>query len=83
MFWADSSLMLYGLFPCFVFAVVADLFAVASEIGPGFSPGIESNHKWGFSPWDMSSYPRARPLKERRHIPGAKAPFGGRIECQG
>jgi hypothetical protein len=43
--------------PYFAFAFVV-AFAVASEIGPGFSPDIHTQQKKpGFSPWDMLSYP--------------------------
>jgi hypothetical protein len=35
---------------CSVFAL-----AVASEIGPGFSPDISQPSTEGFSPWDMPS----------------------------
>jgi hypothetical protein len=46
--------------PHFGFAfVVALAVAVASEIGPGFSPDIYGQQKEpGFSPWDMLSSPR-------------------------
>jgi len=35
-------------------------FAVASEIGPDFSPDIRDSHRMGFSPWDKPSFPAAR-----------------------
>jgi hypothetical protein len=35
------------------------VFAFASEIGPGFSPGMMNQHRWGFSPWAMLSFPEA------------------------
>jgi hypothetical protein len=35
-----------SLYFVFVLAVVVAL-AVASEVGPGFSPGIQNRQKWG------------------------------------
>jgi hypothetical protein len=50
-------------------------FVFASEIGPGFSPDIQTGDQWGFSPWDRLSSPQAERPREEGLSQGAEAPF--------